>query len=102
MADDEVINPEMIIVRLVKNDIALSRRCPNCHKQFKAHDEVFVSVDEAVTIHVSCIVGLALVASVRNFVPATTEAAYEHVREYLVDSASRSAELAAEMAQSDG
>jgi hypothetical protein len=64
--DDEVINPEMVIVHFVPDEPALARRCPNCHRRFTAGDQVFVSLREEVIIHVSCVVGLALVASVRN------------------------------------
>lgn len=88
--DDETFQPGMIIVALVPNEPALARRCPDCHKQYKAHDEVFVSVDEAVMIHVSCVVALALIASMRNVGPATLNAAYEHSRQQVLDAAPRS------------
>jgi hypothetical protein len=101
MADDDVVNPEMVIVTLVPDEPALARHCPNCHRQFKARDQVFVSLREEVMIHASCIVGLALVASVRNFIPATPETTYDHLREYLLDTTRRSAELADEPVQAD-
>jgi hypothetical protein len=92
MADDDAINPGMIIVALVPNEPALARQCPNCHHQFKAHEHVFVSLGEEVMIHATCIVALALVASVRNFVPATPDGVYDHLRNQLLDATARAAD----------
>lgn len=87
MAD---LNPGMIIVALVQNDRALRARCPDCHKQFKAHERVFMSVDERVAIHVSCVVALALVATMQDYIPATPDGVYEHLREELLKATVRS------------
>jgi hypothetical protein len=82
--DDDVVNPGMVIVTLVPNDSATNTSCPDCHRRFKAGDEVFISIDEKVLLHVTCVVALALVASVRNFIPADAQSVYEHLRETLI------------------
>ena len=86
MAEDAV-NPGMIIITLAPNDSALAKSCPDCHKQFKAHDAVFCSIDEAVLLHVSCVIALALVASLHNLIPADQASVYEHLRQTVLDAA---------------
>lgn len=61
MSDD--VNTQMIIVTLVPNDRWTKKRCPNCHKPFQAGERVFESYDAGVALHVSCVVALALTAS---------------------------------------
>lgn len=58
-------DPTMIIVTLVPNERWIGQRCPNCVAPFQAGDEVFESVDQRAALHVSCVVSLALVASLR-------------------------------------
>lgn len=103
MADpEEGFTPEMVLVTLVPNEPALSRQCPNCRRQFKAKEKVFVSLGEEVMIHATCIVGLALVASLHGFVPATPDGTYEHLRETLLEASARAHGVEAETAQADG
>jgi hypothetical protein len=84
---EEATTSQMVIVTLVAHEPALERSCPNCHRKFKAREQVFVSVGEEVLIHVTCVVGLALVAAVHDVVPATTEGVYNHLREHVLDTA---------------
>lgn len=59
----EEVNTQMIVVTLVPNDRWTKERCPNCHRPFVAGERVFESFDASVALHVSCVVALALVAS---------------------------------------
>jgi hypothetical protein len=56
----------MIAVTLVPNERWVGTRCPNCHSPYRSGDKVFESVDQKVAIHVSCVVALALIASLEN------------------------------------
>ena len=66
MTSDSNINPQMIIVTLVHNDRWCGKRCPNCLKMFRAGEDVFESLDQQTALHVTCIVALALVASLHT------------------------------------
>jgi hypothetical protein len=102
MDDPESINPGMVIVTLVPDEPALSRFCPDCHKQFKAREEVFVSWGEEFMIHATCVVALALAATLHNIVLATPEGVYGHLREQLLEQTARARGVEAEAAQTDG
>lgn len=78
-------NPEMVIVTIGPGDRLLRRICPNCLQPPRIGAEVFVSLDEGTAIHVTCVVALALVATLRP--PSEVEAAarYRELRNELID-----------------
>jgi hypothetical protein len=81
------VNPSMIMVSLVSGDRWVRVACPNCHKVFRPHEQVFESVDQCVAIHVHCVVALALLASAQGPKPPRADAIaaeYREIREALL------------------
>lgn len=79
-------NRGMVIVVAAENDSILrDRTCPACLKPFPAGSQVFESWDQTVAIHVTCVVSLALVATLRTPDEAEIEATYQAYRQELLD-----------------
>lgn len=81
----DAVNPEMVIVTLVSMDLWVGKLCPNCRVKFRKGDEVFESVDQATALHVTCVVALALVATLRPPSELAVAAEYEARRDELLD-----------------
>lgn len=79
------VNSEMVIVTVAVRDVLCDARCPNCVRRFRAGDEVFLSLDERVALHVECVIGLALVATLRPPSEVAIAAEYRQNREALIE-----------------
>lgn len=63
---EPAVNPEMIIVTLVAGEHWIGRLCPNCVHPFGVGESVFESADQRTAIHVTCVIALALVATLQT------------------------------------
>lgn len=79
------VNSEMVIVTVAARDLLCDLRCPNCDKRLRAGDAVFLSRDEQVALHVECVIGLALIATLRPPSEVAVAAEYRQNREALIE-----------------